>query len=204
MIPPLHVVTDDSVLARPAFLVAAEAILTAGGGRLALHLRGRATTGARLYELAEALRPLARSSGAALLANDRVDLALAADLDGVHLRERSLPPAIARGLLPPGRLVGLSAHGESAARASGPEVDYLMIGTVFATASHPGWEPGGPALLERVAAATDRPLVAIGGITTSRVAVAREAGAHGVAVLSGIWDDRDPGAAARGYLERLA
>jgi thiamine-phosphate pyrophosphorylase len=203
VIPLLHVVTDDRVLARPDFVRAARSVLAAGGPLLALHLRGPGTTGARLYELAGGLRDPARASGAVLLANDRIDLALAADLDGVHLRARSLPPAIARRLLPPGRLVGLSVPGDATARAPDGDVDYLVIGTVFATPSHPGREPGGTGLLTRVAAATGRPLIAIGGVTPDRVAAVREAGAHGVAVLSGIWEAPDPAAAVRGYLERL-
>jgi thiamine-phosphate pyrophosphorylase len=203
VIPRLHVVTDDIVLARRDFGVRARAVLAAGAARVALHLRGPGTTGARMYELAAELRDPARAAHALLLANDRIDLARAADLDGVHLRERSLPPDVARGLLPSGRLVGLSVHGEAAARAARGNPDYLVVGTVFATASHPGREPGGLDLLLRVAVAAHQPVLAIGGVTLDRVEAVRAAGAHGVAVVGGIWGAPDPAAAVAGYLDRL-
>jgi thiamine-phosphate diphosphorylase len=198
------VVTDDAVLAGRDFAARARAVLEAGGDRVALHLRGPGTSAARLYELAAELRGPARTAGARLLANDRIDLALAADLDGVHLRERSLAPEIARRLLPGGRLVGLSVHAEAAARAAGPEVDYLVVGTVFATPSHPDATPGGLALVKRVRAAARGPVLAIGGVTPERVAQVRSAGAHGVAVLGGVWGAADPAEAVAGYLGGLA
>ena len=204
MIPPLHVVTDDAVLARSDFAARAAAVLAAGGPRVALHLRARETSAARLYALADALRGPAGAAGARLLANDRIDLALAAGLDGVHLRERSLPAAVARGLLPAGRLIGVSVHTEETARAVAPDADYLVVGTVFATSSHPGRPGGGSALVQRAAAAAgSRPVIAIGGITPERVAEVLAAGAHGVAVLSGVWSAADPEAAVQGYLEPL-
>jgi thiamine-phosphate pyrophosphorylase len=202
-LPRLHAVTDDDVLARPDFIDRARAALAAGGGRLALHLRGRATTGARLYELAVLLRSEARAAGALLLANDRVDVARAADLDGVHLGRAALPPAVARRLLPPGCWVGASVHDESGARAVAGDVDYLMVGTVFATPTHPGRMGAGPELVARVQAATPIPMLGIGGITPERVAEVVAAGASGVAVLSGIWGAVESGAAVRGYLRSL-
>jgi thiamine-phosphate pyrophosphorylase len=197
------VVTDDALLARPDFAQRARAVLVAGAGRLALHLRGPGTGGARLYELARQLRDSAAAAGATLLANDRIDVALAAHLDGVHLRERSLAPGIARRLLPPGRLVGLSVHGEAAAHAAGADVDYLVVGTVFATPSHHDRTPGGVELVERASAAARGPVLAIGGITPDRVERVRAAGAHGVAVLGGVWRAADPAEAVAGYLQRL-
>jgi thiamine-phosphate pyrophosphorylase len=203
VLPRLHVVTDDGVLARPDFADRARAVLAAGGGRLALHLRGPGTAGARMYELARLLRDPAAAAGATLLANDRIDLALAADLDGVHLRERSLTPAVARRLLPAGRLVGLSVHGEAAVHAAERQVDYLVVGTVFATPSHPGRTPGGLELVERASAAAHGPVLAIGGITPGRVEQVRAAGAHGVAVIGGVWGAADPAEAVAGYLQGL-
>ncbi|MDT8342467.1 MAG: thiamine phosphate synthase, partial [Longimicrobiales bacterium] len=91
-VPPLHLVTDDAVLARPGFRGAAEAALEAGGARVALHLRGPGTNGGPLYRLAVALVPAARAAGALLLVNDRVDVAACAGADGVQLGRRSLPP----------------------------------------------------------------------------------------------------------------
>lgn len=203
MIPPLHVVTDDDVVARPDFVAVARAVLAAGGRRLALHLRAPAAPAARLFALAAELLESARAAGARVLANDRVDLALAAGLDGVHLRERSLPPDVVRTLLPPPALLGCSVHDEAGARSAFPHVDYLVVGTIFATASHPGRAPRGPELVRRLAAVVPAPLVAIGGITPERVPELRASGAVGVAVVSGVWGRGDPGEAVRGYLEVL-
>ena len=83
------------------------------------------------------------------------------------------------------------------------DADYLVVGTVFATPSHPGRMGAGPELLARVQAATSIPLLAIGGITPERVAEVVAAGASGVAVLSGIWGAAEPGAAVLGYLRSL-
>lgn len=203
MIPPLHVVTDDDVVARPDFVAAARAVLAAGGRRLALHLRAPGASGARLFALATELLEPARAAGARVLANDRVDLALAAGLDGAHLRERSLPSAAARALLPPPALLGRSVHDEAGARAAAPYVDYLVVGTIFATASHPGRAPGGPELVRRLAAVVPAPVVAIGGVTPPRASALRAGGAAGVAVVSGVWSVDDPAEAVRGYLEVL-
>jgi thiazole tautomerase (transcriptional regulator TenI) len=83
-------------------------------------------------------------------------------------------------------------------------VDYLVVGTVFATSSHAGRAAGGVALVGRAAAAAgSTPVLAIGGITPERVAEVLEAGARGVAVVSGVWGAADPGMAVRGYLESL-
>jgi thiamine-phosphate pyrophosphorylase len=202
-LPRLHAVTDDDVLARPDFIERARAALAAGGGRFALHLRGRRTTGARLYGLAALLCSEAREAGALLLANDRVDVARAANLDGVHLGRAGLPPVVARGLLPAGSWIGASVHDESGARAVAGDADYLVVGTVFASLTHPGRMGAGPELVARVQAATTIPVLAIGGITPERVAEVVAAGASGVAVLSGIWGAAEPGAAVRGYLRSL-
>lgn len=202
--PPLHVVTDDRVLDEPGFIARARGVLAAGGGRLALHLRGPATSSARLFALASSLRGDARRSRSLLLVNDRVDVALAAEVDGAHLRERSLSPRVARGLLSGETWVGLSVHDREGARAAvGQGLDYLVLGTVFASPSHPSGEVIGPDGVTRVRSATDLPVLAIGGITPERVPTLAEAGAAGVAVLSGVWSAPDPIVAVARYLAAL-
>lgn len=197
-VPTLHAVTDDRVLRGADFAERARAVLRAGRGDVALHLRGPRTAGRALYALAEALLPAAREAGALLLVNDRVDVALAAGADGAHLGARSIVPRNARALLGAGRLLGLSVH--SAAEAEeGREADFLLVGTLYATASHPGRPGAGPALLRETGAA-GVPRIGIGGITPERVGEVRAAGAHGVAVLRGVWDAPDPAGAVREYL----
>ncbi len=203
MIPRLHVVTDDRVIAWPGFLGQAVAILEAGGP-IALHLRGPRASGRRLVELAEQLRGVAASRGAKLLVNDRVDVALCAGLDGAHLGRRSLPPAAARELLGSERLLGASVHSvEEAVEAQRGGADFLFVGALWATPSHPDKDPAGLKIVRDVVAALSPPLMAIGGVTPQRVGQALEAGAHGVAVVGGIWDAPSSGAAAEAYLQAL-
>ena len=199
-LPPLHLVTDDAVLARDDFRHAAAETLGAGGASLVLHLRGPQTGGRTLYRLAAELLPAADASGARLLVNDRVDVAACVGAHGVQLGQRSLPVAVARELLGPGGLVGVSVHSAAEAReAAAP--DFLLVGTLFETPSHPGRPGAGTELLHAVAAAAPGiPLVGIGGVTPEHLAGLRAAGAHGVAVLRGVWDATSPATAVQRYL----
>lgn len=203
-LPRLHVTTDDAVLADEAFVARALAAVEAGADGIALHLRGRSTTAARMYEVAVALRPTCTRLGTRLLVNDRVDVALACDADGVQLGVRSLPVANARTLLGPHRLVGFSAHAaDEAGGAVSAGADFVVLGSVWETASHPG---AGPAGLDTLRATVDHagaPVIAIGGVTPGRVADAAGAGAHGVAVLSGVWRRGDVGEAVATYLDAI-
>ncbi len=157
-----------------------------------------------MYQVASALRGSASSRGAQLLVNDRVDLALCLDLPGVNLGGRSIPVGAARRLLGPDRLVGASVHGVDEARVSAlASADFLVLGTVFASASHPGRRGAGIELVAEVSEATGVPVLAIGGITPGRVEELMGAGAHGVAVLSSVWDAADPGQAIGEYLAAL-
>ncbi|GMV05135.1 MAG: thiamine-phosphate synthase [Gemmatimonadota bacterium] len=205
-VPRLHVVTDDAVLADPAFPSRARRLLVQGGAGLALHVRGPRTPGGTLLRLAAPLAAAAAEAGALLVVNDRVDVALASGAAGVHLGRRSLPVAEAKRLLPSGVLVGASVHGAGeAAQAQACGADWAFVGSVWATPSHPDVAGGGPALLRAAAEAAPRvPLLAIGGVTPARVGEALRAGAHGVAVIRGIWDAADLEAALGDYQDRLA
>lgn len=205
-VPVLHVVTDDDVLARPDVRALATTILKAGGSRTALHVRGPRTNARLLHELVAELRPVASSCGAGLVVNDRVDVALAAGVRRVHLGERSLPLDAARSVLGEGAKIGLSTHDVPAvARAAREGANWVFVGTIFPTASHPGRAGLGCGALEAaVSVAAGVPVVAIGGITPERVADVGSAGARSVAVLRGVWASPDPGEAVNRYLEALA
>jgi len=212
VIPTLHIVTDDEILRREDFIFRAARVLEAGGEDVALHLRGPRTTGRILYSLARALQGIAQASGSTFLAHDRVDLDLDLALSGAHLGQRSLPPEVARDVLGPHRLLGLSVHGaEEAGEGLNGAVDFLLAGTIFPSASHPGGvpgggpggAPGGVARIREIQGVTHLPLLAIGGITPKKVGEVLAAGAHGVAVRGGIWDAGDPTAATRVYLYEL-
>jgi thiamine-phosphate pyrophosphorylase len=197
------VVTDDVVATRAGFVDQATRVMHAGGGRLAFHVRLPSATGRVVYDLAMALRPFARAAGAALVVNDRVDVAAAVDADGAHLGRRSLYPVDARAVFGPDRPIGSSvttwAEGDHAVLGGS---DYLFVGSVFPTASHPGREGVGP---ERIAALAGLgvPVIAIGGVTVERVPLVRSAGAAGVAVIRGVWDANDPAEAVLRYLDVL-
>jgi thiamine-phosphate pyrophosphorylase len=204
-VPVLHLVTDDGILARADFRERAFAALDAGGSSLALHLRGPSTAGGRMYAWAEEFRRRARPSGALVVVNDRVDVALAAGLEAVHLGGRSLPVVDARRILGPGVAVGASVHDPAAAAAAARDGSaWLFVGTVYATPSHPDRPGGGTDLVRRVAAETDVPLLGIGGVTVDRVGEVLAAGALGVAVIRGVWDAPDPAGAVGDYLVALA
>lgn len=204
MIPSLHIVTDDQLLQRPTFVPTALSVMESGRGRIALHLRGPGTPGRVLHALSAALKAPAEAAGTVLLVNDRVDLVLVLDLPGAHLGQRSIPPGNARAILGGNRLLGLSVHGTAEAEGvSDEEVDFLLVGTIFPSASHPGGEAGGPERLRAVGRLRDIPLLAIGGITPDRVGDVLGAGARGVAVLGGIWNAPDPAKACEEYLDAL-
>ncbi|MCX6024086.1 MAG: thiamine phosphate synthase [Chloroflexi bacterium] len=134
---------------------------------------------------------------ALLLVNDRVDVAVAALADGAHLPEAGLPIAAARAVAGPDRLVGRSVHSVAAARqAAAAGADYLVVGTIYASGSHPDDPPAGPGLLRAIADVVNLPLIAIGGITPANIAEVIAAGASGVAVISAILDAPDPRTAA--------
>lgn len=201
MTPRLHLVTDDAVLARPAFADTAAAVLVACGTSAALHIRGHATSGAALHRIGETLAGACLRTGSWLLVNDRVDIAMAVRANGVQLGARSLPVHDARMLLGHGARIGYSAHGAlEAAQAAVDGADFVLMGTIFGSASHPGTRPAGIDALRMSAARAGVPVLAIGGITPARVAQVADAGAYGVAVLGGVWHAADPVAAAAEYV----
>jgi thiamine-phosphate diphosphorylase len=202
-VPRVHVVTDDGVLRRPEFIDHARSMFAAHGAAIALHLRGHGTAGAELYRVAAALTGPATATGSALLVNDRADVALAARC-GLQLGRRSLPLARARELMGDEALIGYSIHEEAeAARAAADGADFLLLGTIWPSPSHPGGGALGLGAVATVCATAGVPVLAIGGVSPARAAGALGAGAHGVAVLSGVWDEEDPAAATATYVEAV-
>ena len=215
VIPRLHVVTDDQILAQPDFETRAREVCEALyprdptrrdalDGTVAFHLRGPRTTGRKLTRLARVLHEHAAASGITLLVNDRLDVALAVGAAGVHLGSRSVPPPDARRLLGANRLLGVSVHAENeAVEAAESGADYLFLGPLFETPSHPGVPAKSVDFIYRVAAVVDLPVVGIGGVTPERAAMVLASGAHGVAVIRGIWDAPSPPDAVQAYLDAV-
>lgn len=175
------------------------------GGIRAVQLREKSLDASAQYRLAERLLPVCRAAGAALLVNDRVDIVLALGADGVHLTRSSLPPAEARKLLGPDRLLGVSCHSLADVReAAAGGVDFVVLGPIFETPSKRAYGPPlTPALLAAARALTRLPLLAIGGIRASRAPDVLAAGADGVAVISAVLAAPDPAAAAADLLRAV-
>ena len=165
-----------------------------GAGLPAVQLREKDLPGRELFALAEALRTATTRVGALLIVNDRVDVAIAAGADGVHLGGGSMPVAVARRLVGPDALIGVSTHAPGEAPA---DADFAFFGPVWET---PGKTAVGPARLAEAVAATAVPVLAIGGVTPARVPAALAAGAAGVAVIREILAARDPAVATRELL----
>lgn len=153
-----------------------------------IQLRDKATGPRQLLHEARWIARLCRSRGVCFIVNDRLDLALAADADGVHLGQDDLPARDARRLLGADKILGVSTHTlEQAISAAEQGADYLGIGPVFVTATKiTGYEPVGYETIRQLRAHIDLPIIAIGGITRSNAGEVIQAGATGVAVISSI------------------
>ena len=174
------------------------------GGVDLVQLREKDLPGGELLELAQRLK--AEIGGAVpLLVNERVDVARVVGAAGVQLGEAALPVAAAREILGRDALIGRSVHSvDGALRAEGDGADFLLVGTMFASASHPGEEPSGPELVGRVKGKCSLPVIGIGGITAGNAAQVMAAGASGVAVISAILAAPDPRDAAREIRQAVA
>ncbi len=169
-----------------------------------VQLREKGLSARELYNLGCSLRDPVREAGAALVVNDRVDVALALGVDGVHLGGGSLPVREARALVGGEKLVGVSVHSlEEALQAEADGADYLGLGTIFETRSHPGRPPAGLELISRVIRAVRIPVVAIGGINRRNARLVMEAGAQGVAVITAILSADDVSDATRSLWEEM-
>ena len=166
-----------------------------------VQVREKSLSTGDLYRLAVKLRSVTLGK-AILIINDRTDVALAVDADGVHLPSNSLPACVVKKVGGGRLLVGRSVHSvEEAVAAENDGVDYLIVGTIYGTASHPGRPPSGPGLIEAVKAQVRAHVYAIGGINASNAEEVMSAGADGVVVIRSILGAPDPRTAAREIAE---
>ena len=159
-------------------------------GTTLIQLREKIDPPSQFYADAEIALRVARERGVKIIINDRVDIALALDADGVHLGQEDLPPEAARRILGDKAIIGFSTHNiEQVRLASQMSIDYVAIGPIFATATKPSSNPAvGLEGLENIRRAVgDLPLVAIGGITSENFKMVLQAGADAVSVISDIW-----------------
>ncbi len=175
-----------------------------GAGADIVQLRQKEAEAGDLLRWGETFRAAAERHGALFTVNDRPDVALALGADGVHVGQNDLPPSVARRILGPDAIVGLSCHSREQLDRAPPEADYVTAGPIHPTPTKPG-RPGTGLDVVRHAAArvTDRPWFAIGGMDPGTIAEAVEAGARRVVVVRAVTEAPDPAEAVRVLLAAL-
>ncbi len=200
-LPRLYCIADTAFLPTTSELLAFAENLVAGGCTL-LQYRNKSGDARLMLEQARELKKCV-STSVRLIMNDRADLCLAAEFDGVHVGQEDLSPESVRAIIGPDRWLGVSTHNpEQLREADLTSADYLAIGPVFATSSKERPDPVvGLEGVRRARALTRKPLVAIGGITRANAASVIEAGADSVAVISDLL--RDPRKSAEEFFRIL-
>lgn len=193
----LFVVTDRHQTGGRSLISVLDRVLR--GGTPAIQLRERDLPAKDVLVLAREVQSIAGSRDSQLVINDRIDVALALDGVGVHLRSDSLPTAVARRLLGPNRLLGISAHSvDEVLQAEENGADYVILGPIYETPSKRAFGPPlGLGLLEEACRRAHIPIVGIGGISAARARDVRGAGAFGVAVITAVLSAVDAEAATR-------
>ena len=199
----LYIILDPHIVLRLT-LVEALKEAAAGGARL-FQYRDKTAPGRDLYYQAEQLRQAAGDVGATFIVNDRCDVALAVEADGVHLGQEDLRLSLAKALMGPNKIVGISTHTPDQVReATAGGADYLGFGPIFPTASKADHEPiVGVEGLREARPLTSLPLFAIGGITLASAEDIMQAGADGIAVMSALWAGPDIATVVNGFISRM-
>jgi thiamine-phosphate pyrophosphorylase len=193
----LYLVTDRGMLnGADLFQAVGEAIR---GGVTLLQLREKDVSSSDFYSIAVEMKKLAKSYQVPLIINDRLDIALAVDADGLHVGQEDLPLAVARKLLGPGKILGYSVSNLIEAEYGEKHgADYLGAGPVYHTGSkETAIEPIGTDRLKKIKEIVNIPVVAIGGIGMSNIGDVRETGVDGISVISAILAKQEAAAAAR-------
>ena len=200
-IPPLYAIFDpEQISGRSPNRVLAE--LLANGVRW-LQLRVKSLSPAEFFDLARHVRSETRARNCTLIINDRVDIALACDADGVHLGQEDLPLAAGRKLMGD-KIIGISTHDlEQAQTAERGGADYIGFGPIFGTVTkNTGYDARGIEMLRQIRAGVRLPIVAIGGITEENVQQVWNAGANSAAIISDILRAEDVGGKVGRLLKR--
>lgn len=199
----LLLVTDRHQTKRRSLVVLLQRVLSVAAP--AIQLRERDLSARDLVTLAREVQALTNSDGSQFLINDRVDIALALDGVGTHLRSNSLAVSVARRLLGTNRLLGISVHSvEEAVRAESQGADYVILGPIYETPSKQAFgTPLGLQTLEKACRAVRIPIVGIGGVTAARAREMRQAGAFGAAVVTAILSADDVESAVRELVDAV-
>lgn len=174
-----------------------------GEGTDIVQLREKDAEAGDLLRWGAVFREATRRHDALFMVNDRPDVAFALDADGVHLGQNDLPASVARAILGPESLIGLSCHSSRDHETAPPEADYLTAGPVWPTPTKPGRSATGLDLVRSAAASVDRPWFAIGGVDAARMPELVDAGATRIALVRAVTEAPDPGEAVRALLAGL-
>ena len=173
-------------------ILKAKIVRAVQAGINSVQLRDKKLPSEMLLQLGKELRQITKDQ-ALFFVHDRVDIALACEADGIQLSENGITIDDARTLLGPDVLIGRSVHSlDSAVDAENCGADFLIVGTIFRSQTHPTQIAAGPELLANIAPHVSIPKLAIGGITTNNISSVIYAGANGAAVISSILGDKDP------------
>ncbi len=194
----LYVITGENYHPGRSMLEVMEAALK--GGADIVQLRDKDMAKRDLLEKAKRLKELTAKYNVPLIVNDHPDVALAVDADGVHLGQDDMPVAVARQIMGPDRIIGLSTHRiEQAREAEESGADYIGVGPVYATGTKPGRQPVTTAYVSQVAVEIRIPWVAIGGITLDNATEVLNAGASRLCAVSAVVGAEDPEAVCRRF-----
>jgi thiamine-phosphate pyrophosphorylase len=193
----LHVLTDTFLQGRFSHLELTDQAIS--GGADTIQFRQKSGSTKEMIEIATGMRQLCNKKGAVFIVNDRIDVAIAAEADGVHLGQDDFPIPLARKLLGKDRIIGGSAATPEEIETCIREgADYVGYGPVYPTGSKADAGPvSGIDALKRIVSSTSVPVIAIGGIDQSNARPVMGAGAHGIAVISAVCCRDDPKQAAR-------
>jgi thiamine-phosphate pyrophosphorylase len=202
VLPRLYVILDAALLTIPESECARQ--LVDAGVRM-LQYRNKTASSRDLLESSKRLASELLPQGLRFIVNDRADVAALADASGVHVGQEDLDVEEARVVIGESKLVGISTHNrEQFEQAAATSADYIAVGPIFSTSTKSNPDPVvGTEFVRQVRPLTDKPIVAIGGITLERAAGVVQAGADSVAVISDILRAPDPGARARQFIEIL-
>lgn len=196
----LYLVTDRGLLAGKNLAETVEQAIL--GGVTLVQIREKACSTLTFYQEALKVREITLKYNIPLIVNDRLDIALAVDADGLHIGQADLPLTIARKILGPDKIIGVSAANlAEALTAEAAGADYLGVGAVFPTTTKDDADSVGLAELKRIKGAVTIPVVAIGGIQSENIEKVKVSGADGVAVVSAIIAAADPCCAAKRLAE---
>ncbi len=193
----LYVITDRELSKDRTLEEVVNAALQ--GGVTVIQLREKKLTDREIFKMGMKIKPLIKKGGACFIINDRIDLALALDADGVHLGQRDLPLCIARKLMGEKKIIGISVKTiEEAREAETQGANYLGVGGIYPTKTKKDTGPiGGPQRISQIRKAVSIPIIGIGGIQIHNIKDVIKAGADGIAVVSAVMGAPDIAEACR-------